>query len=131
MSTRMSQKKKNIDEAKAAMARATNSQTSGTTTGGLQTGQVIQVNQPEHVCPYCGRCKHCGQPVPPPIYPHPVIIPAPTVPPYQPFPFPFPYIGDPLCRHIRLRVEAREMRRQGVRLLLVLFCRVVLVESLM
>jgi hypothetical protein len=92
----MSQKKKNIDEAKAAMARATNSQTSGTTTGGLQTGQVIQVNQPEHVCPYCGRCKHCGQPVPPPIYPHPVIIPAPTVPPYQPFPFPFPYIGDPI-----------------------------------
>ena len=50
-------------------------------------------NTQEHVCPYCGRCKYCHQPIPPvvnPVYPQPYTFP--NIPPWPNYPS--PYIGD-------------------------------------
>ena len=63
---------------------------------GNATGNVYIPNHHDHVCPHCGRCKHCGQPVPPvinPVYPQPIIFP-PNTPPWPGYPD--PYIGDPI-----------------------------------
>jgi hypothetical protein len=59
--------------------------------------QVCVSNSQEHICPWCGRCKHCGQPCSPVIpilYPQPV--PWPQVPPIPWNPLPVPYTGDPV-----------------------------------
>ena len=65
-------------------------------TDGNVTGNVYIPNQPDHVCPHCGRCKHCGQPAPPvinPVYPQPIVfLPNPPNPPWPGYPD--PYIGD-------------------------------------
>lgn len=82
MSTQMSQRP---NEASAACG-----------TAGNVTGNACILNQSDHVCPYCGRCKHCGQPVPPvinPVYPQPIVIPSTNTPPWPGYPP--PYVGDP------------------------------------
>jgi hypothetical protein len=56
-------------------------QTNSAGTGGNIGMNPTYPQTPEHVCPHCGRCRHCGQGAQHPYYPQPIWIGTPYTAP--------------------------------------------------